>query len=195
MNARFFTCTATVFLFGGPDAIDRALKALEKAGGNIGGILAQGAVLEPLDSPFGVEGRTWASAPAALSWVVAPDASSLDDDQDLKRLDKKLVAALPADQDLLVARVALDPTSGQMEVMFRGLGELARPPLFFRDARTTQQSLKALESSAGMGALLGEAIAYSDSASSWVAEAVALRRKNVLENGLPLASSPGRPRL
>ncbi len=195
MNARFLTCTATVFLFGSPDAIDRALETMGGADESVAGMLAQGIVVDPLDSPFGVEGRTWASAPAALSWEVSPDASSLDDDQDLKRLDKKLAACLPADQDLLMARVALDPSSGQMDILFRGLGALARPALFFKDSRSTQQSLTALGSSSGMCALLGEVIAQSNAASVWVAEAVALRRKDVLENGLPLASGPGRPRL
>lgn len=194
MTVRFLTCTATVFLFGSPTAIDLALETMKEAGGDIGNMLPGGTITDPLDSPFAVEGRTWASAPAAVSWEVSHSTSSLDGDQDLKRFDRKLVAALPAGQDLLVVRLALDPTSGQLEAMFRGLGALTRPPLYFKDTRTTQQSLLALKSVAGMNALLGEVLAHS-TASDWVGEAVALRRQEVLENGLPLASSLGRPRL
>lgn len=191
MSKSSLTCHALIFLFGSPDAVERAVERLDDMGRADPSMALDGHELEPLASPFGVEGQTWASRAGAWQWEIPPQVASLDQDRELRLRDRELSKRLPQEETLLVARIISVPEVG-VDFRLWGTGQLGqlkpvyvtRFDVFFSEPSTESFS-----------EVLQSTIQKFGSAKKLVDYAIALRRQEVLEKGIPLASPSAKFRL
>lgn len=191
MSTSSLTCHALVFLFGSPDAVDRAVERLDDMGRADPSMALDGHDLEPLASPFGVEGQTWASRAGAWQWEIPPHVASLDQDRELRLRDRELSKRLPQEETLLVARIISVPEGG-VDVRLWGTGQLGQQqPVYLArfDVSVPEPSIE------NITAVLQSTIQKFGSAKRLVDQALALRRQEVLEKGIPLASPSAKFRL